>query len=88
MTSADRPPYMSPASGMSVTATVPQFCEACEEFIGNSAPWNQESTMAPPTRSSKCRCGPLALPVSPTVPSWVPACTTWPRVTSTESRCA
>ena len=40
---------MSPASGMSVTATVPQFFEASEEFIGNREPWNQESTMAPPT---------------------------------------
>ena len=46
------------------------------------------STAAPRSRSSKCRCGPVARPVAPTLPSSAPAATHWPRRTEIFDRCA
>src|SRR5439155_1123744 len=46
------------------------------------------STAAPRTRTSKCRCGPVASPVAPTRPTSSPVRTDSPTWTSIRERCA
>ena len=60
-------PTKLPASG-----TSGQFVDCWVVPNAKAAPWNHGSTVLPLSRSSKCRCGPVAFPVSPSRPIRVP----------------
>ena len=64
-----------------------QFCDCGVLPKAKAAPWNHGSTVLPLRRSSKCRCGPVALPVSPRSPTRLPWSTVWPMPTFTVWRC-
>ena len=74
-------PAKLPASG-----TSGQFWDCWVAPNEKAAPWKYGETSLPLSRSSKCRCGPLALPVWPTVPMSVPWSTIWPTPTVTVER--
>ena len=57
-------PFQSPETGVSG-----QLVEVCVVFILNVVRWKYDGTSVPLSRSSKCRCGPVTLPVSPTNPT-------------------
>lgn len=81
-TSETRSPAKLPARGTST-----QFLDVSAPLL-NALPANQAGTTLRPLFSSKCRCAPEALPLSPRVPIIAPWSTRWPTATTTLARWA